>query len=133
MVLFPATASACSCAPRSPAEALSEADGAIVGQLVEVVPRGQLQAVYRYRVQHAYKGGEAIAAGLTLSVRSARRAAACALPRRLGHSYGLFLLRRNGWWTGGICGVVSPLRMRRAARQDATSSARASVQPLLCG
>jgi hypothetical protein len=132
-LLFPATATACSCAPRSPTEALREADGAIVGRLVKVVPHGSLHAVYRYRVLHVYKGGEAIEVGRMVSVQSARRAAACALPRRIGHRYGLFLLRRYGRWTGGICGVVAPRQLSHAAQQPARSSARAPVQSLLCG
>jgi hypothetical protein len=127
-----ASASACSCAPRSLAEALREADGAIVGRLVKVVPHGPLHAVYRYQVLRVYKGAEAIDAGRMVSVQSARRAGACALPRRIGHRYGLFLLRRNGRWTGGICGVVAPRRLGSAAQQAAARSARAA-QPLLCG
>lgn len=114
-VLVPAAnAMACSCAPQSPAESLREADGAVVGRLVRVLPHGSLHAVYRYEVLHVYKGGDAIA-GKMLDVRSSRRAAACALPRRTGRSYGLFLFRRQGHWLGGICGVVAPWRLRRAA------------------
>jgi hypothetical protein len=109
-------ASACSCAPRTPTEALREADGAVVGLLVKVVPHGPLRAVYRYRVLHVYKGADAIEAGQMLSVRGARRAAACALPRRTGLRYGLFLERHHGRWFGGICGVVLPARMRDAAQ-----------------
>jgi hypothetical protein len=48
-------------------------------------------------------------------VRSGRKAAACALPRRLSHVYGLFLSRANGRWFGGICGVIEPRRLRHAA------------------
>ena len=125
-----ASATACSCAPRSPAEALGEADGAVVGQLVKVVPHGALHAVYRYRVLHVYKGSGAIEAGTMLSVRSARRAAACALPRRTDHRYGLFLTERHGRWYGGICGVVEPARMRRAAQHRPRIYRRASGGPL---
>jgi len=119
-------AGACSCAPRSPAEALREADGAVVGRLVKVVPHGHLHAVYRYRVLHVYKGGDAIRAGRMLNVQSARRAAACALPRRTGHRYGLFLTKGHGRWFGGICGVVQPGRMRHAAQQRPRVYRRAS-------
>jgi hypothetical protein len=125
------SAIACSCAPRSPAEGLREADGAIAGRLVKVVPHGPLHAVYRYRVLRVYKGAEAIDAGRMVSVQGARRAAACALPRRIGHRYGLFLLRHNGRWTGSICGVVAPRRLGHAAQQATARSARAA-QPLLC-
>ncbi len=128
MGLLPASAAACSCAPQSPAESLSEADGAIVGRLVKVVPHGRLHAIYRYRVLHVYKG-DVLEAGRVLSVHSARRAAACALPRRLGHRYGLFLSRRHGRWFGGICGVVDPGRMRHAAQRRPRVYRRGSGAP----
>jgi hypothetical protein len=132
-VLVPASgAMACSCAPQSPAESLREADGAVVGRLVEVLPHGPLNAIFRYEVRHVYKGA-AIDRGQMLDVRGARRTAACGLPHRTERSYGLFLSRRNGRWFGGICGVVSPQRLRAAAQNQAASSARAPVQPVLCG
>jgi hypothetical protein len=126
-------AMACSCAPQAPAESLREADGAIVGRLVKVLPHGALHAVYRYEVRHVYKGGDSIEAGRMLDVHGSRRAAACALPRRTGRSYGLFLSQRHGRWFGGICGVVSPQRLRLAAQNQSADSARAPVQPVLCG
>jgi len=101
-------AQACSCAPMTKAEALRQADAAIVGELVEVVPRSRLKADYRYRVQRVYKRGNGIRRGQTISVRSARQSAACALPRRTGRRYGLFLLRGEDRWTSGLCGVVRP-------------------------
>jgi hypothetical protein len=131
--LLPASAFACSCAPQAPAESLREADGAVVGRLVKVLPHGALHAVYRYEVRHVYKGGEVIEAGKMLDVHGSRRAAACALPRRTERSYGLFLSRRHGRWFGGICGVISPGRLRLAAQNQSTDSARAPVQPVLCG
>jgi hypothetical protein len=134
MLIAASGAAACSCAPQSPAESLRESDAAIVGRLVEVLPRGALHADYRYEVRHVYRGQQSIDAGQVLTVRSARRAAACALPRRTGHSYGLFLSRSNGRWLGGICGVIEPRRLRHAARnQSASDSAGAPVQPVLCG
>lgn len=129
--LLPVSAQACSCAPQAPAESLSQADGALVGRLVKVLPHGPLHAVYRYEVSRVYKGE--IAKGRMLDVHSSRRAAACALPRRTGRSYGLFLSRRNGRWFGGICGVISPARLRLAAQDRSADSARAPVQPVLCG
>ncbi len=111
---------------------MREADGAIVGRLVKVLPHGPLHAVYRYEVLRVYAGADKIEAGRMLDVHSARRSSACALPRRSGRSYGLFLSLRSGRWFGGICGVVSPERLRHAA-QGSASSARASVQPVLCG
>ena len=131
-LVFAAGAVACSCAPQSPAESLREADGAVVGKLVRVIPHGDLHAVYRYEVRHVYESAGGVQAGAMLDVRSGRRSAACALPRRTGRSYGLFLSLYNGRWFGGICGVVSPQRLRHAAMAQA-GSARAPVQPVLCG
>jgi hypothetical protein len=111
-------AGACSCAPQGPGESLREADGAVVGRLVRVLPHGPLHAVYRYEVRHVYKGGDSIAVGKMLDVHGSRRAAACALPRRTGRSYGLFLFQRHARWFGGICGVVSPERLRAAAAKS---------------
>ncbi len=128
-----AAAAACSCAPQAPGESLREADGAVVGRLVKVLPHGALQAVFRYEVRHVYKGADSIEAGKMLDVRSARRGAACALPRRTGRSYGLFLSRGQGRWFGGICGVISPRRLRVAAQNERVASARAPVEPVLCG
>jgi hypothetical protein len=126
---------ACSCAPQPPAESLREADGAIVGRLVKVLPHGSLHAVYRYEVRHVYKGGDAIGVGKMLDVHGSRRAAACALPRRTDRSYGLFLFQRHGRWFGGICGVVSPRRLRLAAANQPRVYRRASGQqgPGGCG
>jgi len=110
------SAEACSCAPQAPAESLRESDAALVGRLVKVVPRGRFRADYRYEVQRVYRGG-GIEAGRVLTVRSGRRASACALPRRLDHLYGLFLTRARGRWLGGICGVIEPRRLAHAAQQ----------------
>jgi len=117
-LLFAGSAQACSCAPQVPAESLRESDGAVVGQLVKVVPRGKLHADYRYEVRHVYRGADLIEVGRMLTVRSGRKAAACALPRRLDHVYGLFLNRANGRWFGGICGVIAPKRLRHAAQSQ---------------
>jgi hypothetical protein len=117
MLVLATGAMACSCAPQAPGESLREADAAVTGRLVKVLPHGALYADYRYEVRHVYGGPATIEAGRILSVRSARRAAACALPRRTGHTYGLFLSRAHGRWFGGICGVVEPGRLRHAAQQ----------------
>lgn len=124
-------AGACSCAPQAPGKSLREADGAVVGRLVKVLPHGPLRAVYRYEVRHAYKGALP-AAGRMLDVRSSRRGAACALPRRVGRSYGLFLIRRRGHWFGGICRVVSPERLRAAAANQPRSYRRGAGLDLGC-
>ena len=126
-------AMACSCAPQAPAESLREADAAVTARLVAVLPHGPSQALYRYELRRVYKGAEKLEAGRMLDVHSSRRSAACALPRRIGRVYGLFLLTRHSRWFGGICRVISPKRMRRVAGNQAADSARAPVQPVLCG
>ncbi len=132
MLAFTASASACSCAPQAPGESLQEADGAVVGRLVKVLPHGPLHAVFRYEVRHAYKGDGLPEAGRMLDVHSSRRGAACALPRRTDRSYGLFLVRRNGHWFGGICGVVAPERLRAAAANQPRIYRRGSGLDLGC-
>ncbi len=118
MLVSASTAMACSCAPQAPAEALEQSDAAVVARLVKVLPHGRLQADYRYEVRQVYRGKAEIDKDQMLTVRSGRRAAACALPRRLDHLYGLFLARRQGKWFSGICGVVEPRRLRHAAEQQ---------------
>jgi hypothetical protein len=126
-------ATACSCAPQAPAESLREADAAVIARLVAVLPHGPSQALYRYEVRHVYKGRQKLEAGRMLDVHSSRRSAACALPRRIGRTYGLFLLTRHSRWFGSICRVVSPKRMRQVGQNQSADSERAQVQPVLCG
>ncbi len=133
MLVLADGAMACSCAPQAPAEALEQSDAAVVARLVKVLPHGKLHADYRYEVRQVYRGAAEIDKGQMLTVRSGRRAATCALPRRLNHVYGLFLTRARGRWFGGICGVLEPRRLRHAAQGQSADSARASVQPVLCG
>jgi len=126
VLAFAGSARACSCAPMQPAEALRESDAAIVGRLVKVAPRGVVQADYRYEVRRVYRGARMIEAGQMLSVRSARRSAACALPRRIGRRYGLFLLRGEGHWRAGLCSVLSPRRLWAAAHGESRMYRRAA-------
>lgn len=119
---FAGEAVACSCAPTPPRQALARADAAIVGRLLAVAPRGPSRAAYRYRVIRVYRG-EAIDSGSVATVLSGRDSSACALPTRIGHRYGLFLLGEGGRWASGLCGVVSPRRMWEAARGSASASA----------
>lgn len=125
MLVFAGSAAACSCAPQAPGELLRESDAAIVGRLVEVLPHGRLHADYRYEVLRVYRGRDEIERGQMLTVRSARRAAACAPPRRLDRRYGLFLVRDRGRWFGGICSVIAPRRLWQAARDQAGVSGSA--------
>lgn len=119
-------ARACSCAPQAPVESLRDSDAAIVGRLVRVTAHGRFRADYLYEVLRVYRGSE-IARGRMLTVRSARRASACALPRRLDRRYGLFLIRVDQHWTGGICGVIGPRRLGHAAQNQAGASSGGST------
>ncbi len=117
-LVFTGSAQACSCAPQAPADALSRSDAAIVARLVKVVPRGPQRADFRYRVRRVYRGAHMIERGETISVRSARRAAACGLPRRQPRAIGLFLVRdEDGRWTAGICSTIAPQRLSAAVER----------------
>jgi hypothetical protein len=105
---------------------MRQSDAAVVGRLVAVVPRGRFQADYRYEVKRVYRGARMIDRDEMLSVRSARRAAACALPRRMDRRYGLFLIRSAGHWRAGICAVVSPRRLWAAAQHGSRIYRRGS-------
>lgn len=122
-LVFTGSAQACSCAPVAPEAALQRADAAIVGNLVAVVPRDRQRADYRYRVLRAYGGGS-IDRGEVISVRSARDSAACGLPGRTEHRYGLFLVRdQSSRWTAGACSLVAPRRLRAVAGSAMVSAA----------
>jgi hypothetical protein len=104
---------------------MRRSDAAIVGRLVRVVPLGTMRADYRYRVRRVYRGATMLGRGDTISVRSARGAAACGLPRRPDRPIGLFLLRDpRGHWTAGLCSTIAPRRLRRAAERGAGGSRR---------
>jgi hypothetical protein len=122
-LVLPGSAHACSCAPQAPVESLRDSDAAIVGRLVSVTAHGRFRADYRYEVRRVYRGG-GIEPGQMLTVRSARRASACALPRRLDRRYGLFLIRAGEHWMGGICGVIGPRRLGHAAQGQAATRDR---------
>lgn len=121
------SALACSCAPTAPAESLARADAAVAARLLAVEPHGATRAIYRYEVLHVYRGRGAIEPGSTLVVTSPRGSAACALPDRLDHNYGLFLLGRRGHWLGGLCGVISPRRLWAAAHKPGAEQEAAPV------
>lgn len=117
---FAGSALACSCARSTPAESLARSDAAIVGRLLGVEPRGAGRAVYRYEVMRVYRGRRAIERGSKLGVLGSRGGAACGLPERIGARFGLFLQRDRRRWTGSLCGVVSPRRLRAAATRPAS-------------
>jgi hypothetical protein len=126
-LVFAGSAFACSCAPSTPSESLAAADAAITGRLLGVEPHGATRAEYRYEVLRVYRGRDVIARGTTLSVVSPRGSAACALPDRVGRSYGLFLLGDGERWASGLCGVVSPRHLWSAAQKPSNGQAAGST------
>jgi hypothetical protein len=121
------SALACSCAPSSPARSLAESDAALIGRLLSVVPHGLTRAEYRYEVLHVYRGPNGLRPGATVKVTSPRGSASCALPEAVGRHYGLFLLGDGRRWASGLCGVISPQRLRSAARKPGAGQTGASV------
>lgn len=130
VLLFSSSAQACSCIERTPRQALREADAAVVARLVEVVPGNGYSAQYRYLVRRVYKGGRAVRAGKTVSVRSGVNGASCGFPVDEDRWYGLFLDRSGNRWTGGLCGLVAPRQLAAAAsssnRDDRAAGAAGS-------
>lgn len=123
---FAGSALACSCVRSTPAESLAGSDAAIVGRLLGVEPQGPGRAIYRYEVLQVHRGRKAIERGSTLRVLGSRGSAACGLPERPGDRFGLFLFRDRGRWTGSLCGVISPGRLRAAATKSGPGRARSS-------
>lgn len=115
------TAGACSCAFVSPKKQLKQADGAFNGRLLSVKPaEGTTEAAFRYRVGRVVKGP--FRRGRVVTVWSENGGSICGLPQGTGDLYGLFVSREEGQWTGGLCGTVSPRKMRRVGRGAASSS-----------
>jgi hypothetical protein len=105
-LVFATGAQACSCARVSRDEAIRQADAAISGKLLKVIPQSEIRAVLRYRVQRVYKGGHGMRVGDVVSVRSARDSAACGLPTQTGRRYELALSWSEGGWTSGACALL---------------------------
>lgn len=122
VLAFAASAQACSCARTPLSSAMRDADAAIVGKLIEVVPRDRLRADYRYRVQRIYKPGEGIRPDAVVAVRTSRSSAACGLPAQTGRSYGLLLTRAEERWSGALCGMFSPGQLRSSKRGTSCAS-----------
>jgi hypothetical protein len=122
-LVFAGSAAGCTCAPVSPAQALSSADAAIVGRLIAIEPKGPARAAYRYRVLRVYRGREEIEPGSTISVLSGVDSAGCALPNRLQRRYGLFLTGNGGGrWASGLCAVIAPPRLYQLTRTPVPST-----------
>jgi hypothetical protein len=131
-LLFSSAAQACSCLEMSPRAALRQADGAVSARLIRVDPVDSYGADYLYRVRRVYKQGPGLRPGGTVTVRSGVNGASCGLPDERLRWYGLFLSRRGGRWSGGLCGIAAPREIAAAARglhrgDDLTSSASGST------
>lgn len=131
------SASACSCVPPKPRELLREMDGAIIGRLLAVrpveprdpgEPRSTADPVnFVYRVGRVFNDGPGLDRGRRVRVRSVRSEVSCGLPRGRGELFGLFLDREGGRWTSGLCLVVSPKQMRRAAEAESSAALAAGL------
>jgi hypothetical protein len=126
-LLFSSGAQACSCVEMSPRAALRQADGAVSARLIRVDPVDRHGADYLYRVRRVYKKGPGLRPGEAVSVHSGINGASCGLPDDKVRWYGLFLSRREGQWSGGLCGMAAPREIAAAARgrhrgDDLTSS-----------
>jgi hypothetical protein len=98
-----ADAGACSCARVDLERDLPEADGAVVGTVLERrVERGE--ARYLLRVEQAYKGD----ISGRVEVVTAADGAACGLEAGEGDRLGLLLAREQGEWRSGLCSQVDP-------------------------
>lgn len=98
-----ADALACSCVRVDLARDLPRADGAFVGTLLAVTPRGN-EAVFRFRVEQVYKGE----IENRVEVVSARFGAACGLELPVGARTGLLLQRAGETWQSSLCSQVEP-------------------------
>lgn len=85
---------------------MRDADAAISGRLLKVIPQNRQRALYRYRVQRVYKSGGGIEPGGIVSVDSPRDSAACGLPTEIGRRYGLLLSHTERGWASGACALL---------------------------
>jgi hypothetical protein len=103
-LVLAAQASACTCLPVNLERDLPRADGAFVGTVLAASPRGDDEAVYRFRVEQVYKGD----IENRIDVVSTRDSAACGLELPVGERVGLLLDREGVTWHGSLCGQVDP-------------------------
>jgi len=108
-----ADALACSCAPVELERDLPEADGAVVGSVLERRVDG-VDAVYLLRVEQAYKGDISD----RIEVVTPADGASCGLAARVGDRLGLLLTRENGTWRSGLCSQVDPAAFLEATNID---------------
>jgi hypothetical protein len=107
-----ADAHACSCAYKSPRQALRQADHAFTGRIVDIDRRG-VRAVFTIRVRRELKGDF----GRRVRVHTNRDEAACGLSGRVGDRLGLIVERERGGWLGYLCGQYGARQLERAAKR----------------
>ncbi len=135
LVLSPGVAQACTCAATGSARedarlVLEDADAAFTGKLVSVkeiddgIPPGEPapppDAIFRYRVLRDFKAS----LGSYVKVRSSTSGGACGLPANKGRKYGLGIYGRPRHWSSGLCSLVQPRALRRAARSGSEPASR---------
>lgn len=117
---------------------LVQADAAFVGTLIskgEPTPdeRGSyssLQEVsWRFRVTEEIKGD----IGREVVVRSPNSGASCGFDLEVGQGTGVFLDRRGGAWTSGLCRTASPEVLRRVAKSLPEPGGRGRARFVLGG
>lgn len=125
-------AHACSCAFMPAERLLARSDGAIVARHLDVraVEGASPDEVYFiYRVGRVYKRGPGLRRGNRIAVRTASDDSQCGLIPTIGRLTGLFLARADGRWASGLCGQISPRRMRRAGEARPAGAARGCDGP----
>ena len=100
---FAADAYACTCRGVDLERDLPNADGAMIGTVLERHTTATSR-VYLFRVEQVYKGD----LDNRLEVVSERDGAACGLELATGQRVGLLLDRRGGAWRSGLCSQVDP-------------------------
>ena len=100
-------ASACSCAPLTPAVALEEADAAFVGTLIDR-PGSETtfveDAPYTFEVESWVKGDF----GSEVVVHAPNQGSACGIEAPVGDRVGLFVTEENGELSSSLCAMVDP-------------------------
>ena len=100
-------ASACSCAPLTPAVALEGADAAFVGTLIDR-PGSETtfveDAPYTFEVESWVKGDF----GSEVVVHAPNQGSACGIEAPVGDRVGLFVTEENGELSSSLCAMVDP-------------------------
>jgi hypothetical protein len=98
-----AEAYACTCAPVDLERDLPQADGAIIGTVLERHTTGA-SVLLLFRVEQVYKGD----IDNRIEVVTARDGASCGIELGVGERTGLLLERDGGLWRAGLCSQVDP-------------------------